>query len=103
MIKTVHINFNQDNGPGQRASEHISFPYQVTTLADVPLVGDYIALWAWSEERQYYRRNVAVTGRLIYTEPRPEDRFDEHTEMTYIVTLMVKPVTKSDGMPDFRG
>lgn len=103
MIKLVVVNFNLDVGPGQRSDEHPSFQYYVQSLADVPVVGDYVGMMSWSKDRGYYRRMVKVTARRIAYEPQPDERYDEDTEMTYFVTLMVEPADKDKGMPDFRG
>ncbi len=99
MIKLVIVGFNEYLGRDERPNEHPSFQYFVKTLADAPLVGDYVGMKVWSKERGYVNRLVRVRARRIEPDP-PHDRYHEDTEMSYYVTLMVE---KDASASDFRG
>ncbi len=65
-------------------------------------MGDYVGMMTWSNERNAYsRRMVRVTARRIMYEPQPNGGYDETTDMTYYVTLMVVADSLKGG-PDFR-
>lgn len=105
MVRKVVVNFNMMVDPSMRADQHPSFQYYVTTLGDVPVVGDYVGMLTWNQaEKRFSRRMVKVTGRrVVVSEPRDDDRYEPEDELTIFVTLMVEATSKADGMPDFRG
>lgn len=94
----VHVNFNMIV-PGSRSDEHPSFPFEVPSLGDVPIVGDYVLMprWNHSEDREYHQR-VKVVARQVYILLGPGDMGRDLQDM--IVTLLVE---EAKSAPDFRG
>jgi hypothetical protein len=104
MTKEVVFHFNL-RGPNEnfRPDETPSFQHHVSSLGDVPTVGDYVDMLRYTEATGYHTTAVKVVGRRIMFSPHPEGgRYAPDDPLTIIVTLMVEKASRESGMPDFR-
>jgi hypothetical protein len=94
----VHVDFNMIV-PGMRSDEHPSFPFSLSSLADVPIPGDFCGMPRWNHtENREYHQLVKVIARRVHVDLTEGDVGRELRNL--YVTLLVE---KANDPPDFRG
>ena len=96
----VNVSWNLDRHDGERPNETPSFSFSVKSLADVPLVGDYV-LMPTSKEGRASQSLVKITARRVSMDPPEAGRYGADEDINFGVTLMVEIPRKED-RPDFR-